>query len=119
MPEDRPGSFRTAYDAAYDENDNIHNPFTGHRFPNADKEASAYVAKGQALSASTDLAVAAAGGSLPDVVQSWGGASLARSAEAGLLMDLTAELASLPVSAAARNAMSRNAMIYSTCRRPT
>jgi ABC-type glycerol-3-phosphate transport system substrate-binding protein len=54
----------------------------------------------------------AAGSGMPDVFQSWGGSTLASYADAGRLLDLTAELKGLPGSAAAQQAMSAKGKIY-------
>lgn len=48
----------------------------------------------------------------PDIFQSWGGNFMNQFAEAGKLLDMTKELKNVPVSAAARNAMSYKGKIY-------
>jgi len=54
----------------------------------------------------------AAGSGLPDVFQSWGGSVMGGYADAGQLLDLTAELKSVPGSAAAQQAMTWKNKIY-------
>lgn len=49
---------------------------------------------------------------LPDIFQSWGGSVMGGYADAGRLLDLTEELASIPTSAAARDAMSWQGKTY-------
>jgi len=57
--------------------------------------------------------VAMAGGSgLPDIFQTWGGSTMGSYADAGRLLDLTAELKSIPASAAAVDAMSWKGKTY-------
>ncbi len=72
-----------------------------------------WVALGTAGSALNDrLKVAMANDQPPDVFQSWGGSFMGAFADGGKLLDLTAELSDLPVSEAARKAMSWNGKIY-------
>jgi raffinose/stachyose/melibiose transport system substrate-binding protein len=54
----------------------------------------------------------AAGAGLPDIFQSWGGSVMGGYADAGQLLDLTAELKSVPGSAAARQAMTWGGKTY-------
>lgn len=54
----------------------------------------------------------ASGSGLPDIFQSWGGSVMGGYADAGQLLDLTAELKNLPGSAAARQAMTWKGKIY-------
>lgn len=63
------------------------------------------------LSDKTKIAMAAGSG-MPDIFQSWGGSTMGGYADAGRLMDLTAELKSVPGSAAAQNAMTWKGKIY-------
>ncbi len=48
----------------------------------------------------------------PDIFQSWGGSFMGQFADAGKLLDMTKELKKVPVSAAARAAMSWKGKIY-------
>ncbi len=54
----------------------------------------------------------AAGSGLPDIFQSWGGSVMGGYADAGQLLDLTAELKGVPGSAAAQQAMTWKNKIY-------
>jgi len=70
-----------------------------------------YVALGDpGLADKTKIAMAA--GTAPDIVQSWGGSVMGGYADAGRLLDLTAELSAVPGSVAARNAMSWKGKTY-------
>lgn len=72
-----------------------------------------WVALGTAGSALNDkLKVAMANDQPPDIFQSWGGSFMGAFADGGKLLDLTADLSDLPVSEAARKAMSWNGKIY-------
>lgn len=72
-----------------------------------------WVALGTAGSALNDkLKVAMANDQPPDIFQSWGGSFMGAFADGGKLLDLTTELSDLPVSEAARRAMSWNDRIY-------
>jgi raffinose/stachyose/melibiose transport system substrate-binding protein len=63
------------------------------------------------LADKTKIAMAAGNG-MPDIFQSWGGSTMGGYADAGRLLDLTAELESVPGSAAAQNAMTWKGKIY-------
>jgi ABC-type glycerol-3-phosphate transport system substrate-binding protein len=54
----------------------------------------------------------ASGSGLPDIFQSWGGSVLGGYADAGMVLDLTKELKSVPGSVAAANAMTHKGKIY-------
>lgn len=70
-----------------------------------------YVALGDpGLMDKTKIAMAAGTG--PDIFQSWGGSVMGGYADAGRLLDLTAELKSVPGSAAASGAMSWKGKTY-------
>lgn len=56
--------------------------------------------------------IAMATGDLPDIFQSWGGSVMGGYADAGRLLDLTADLASIPGSAAASQAMTWKGKTY-------
>jgi ABC-type glycerol-3-phosphate transport system substrate-binding protein len=56
--------------------------------------------------------IAMANDTAPDLVQSWGGSVMGGYADAGRLLDVTADLASVPTSAAARLAMSWKGKTY-------
>lgn len=56
--------------------------------------------------------IAMAAGNAPDIFQSWGGSVLGGYADAGRLLDLTAELKKIPGSAAASGAMSWKGKTY-------
>jgi ABC-type glycerol-3-phosphate transport system substrate-binding protein len=71
-----------------------------------------YVALGNdPLKDKTKVAMAANTG-LPDVFQTWGGSVMGGYADAGRLLDLTADLRSVPGSAAAASAMTWKGKIY-------
>ena len=70
-----------------------------------------YIALGDpGLADKTKIAMASNSG--PDIFQSWGGSVMGGYADAGRLLDMTAELSSVPGSAAAQNAMSWDGKIY-------
>jgi ABC-type glycerol-3-phosphate transport system substrate-binding protein len=70
-----------------------------------------YIAQGDpGLMDKTKVAMAAGTG--PDIFQSWGGSVMGGYADAGRLLDLTAELKSVPGSAAASGAMSWKGKTY-------
>lgn len=71
-----------------------------------------YVALGDPGLTDKTKVVMASGSGLPDVFQSWGGSVMGGYADAGRLLDLTAELKDLPCSPAAREAMSWKGKIY-------
>jgi ABC-type glycerol-3-phosphate transport system substrate-binding protein len=54
----------------------------------------------------------AVGSGLPDVFQTWGGTTMGSYADKGMLLDLTAELKSIPGSAAAASAVTWKGKIY-------
>jgi ABC-type glycerol-3-phosphate transport system substrate-binding protein len=54
----------------------------------------------------------AAGSGLPDIFQTWGGSTMGGYADAGRLMDLSADLGKVPGSAAARGAMTWKGKLY-------
>lgn len=56
--------------------------------------------------------IAMANNTAPDIVQSWGGSVMGGYADAGRLLDLTAELKAVPGSVAARQAMSWKGKTY-------
>jgi len=56
--------------------------------------------------------VALAANEGPDIFQSWGGSTMGGYADAGKLLDLTSELADVPTSEAAKNAMSWKGKTY-------
>jgi len=71
-----------------------------------------YVALGDpGLADKTKIAMAAGSG-LPDIFQTWGGSTMGGYADAGRLLDLTADLRGVPGSAAARGAMTWKGKIY-------
>ncbi|HOS31257.1 MAG TPA: extracellular solute-binding protein, partial [Treponemataceae bacterium] len=70
-----------------------------------------YIALGDGQKDKVKIAMAA-NADLPDIFQSWGGSVLGGYADAGRLMDLTAELKDVPGSAAAAAAMSWKGKIY-------
>lgn len=71
-----------------------------------------YVASGNdPLKDKTKVAMASGVG-LPDVFQTWGGSVMGGYADAGRLLDLTADLKSVPGSAAAASAMTWKGKIY-------
>jgi ABC-type glycerol-3-phosphate transport system substrate-binding protein len=70
-----------------------------------------YIALGDpGLMDKTKIAMAA--DQAPEIVQSWGGSVMGGYADAGRLLDLTKDLASVPGSVAARNAMSWKGKTY-------
>lgn len=70
-----------------------------------------YVALGDpGLADKTKIAMAS--NTAPDIVQSWGGSVMGGYADAGRLLDLTAELKAVPGSVAAREAMSWKGKTY-------
>jgi ABC-type glycerol-3-phosphate transport system substrate-binding protein len=84
---------------------------TGFQAANPDIELE-YVALGNdPLKDKTKVAMATNSG-LPDIFQSWGGSVMGAYADAGRLLDLTADLKSVPGSAAAAAAMTWKGKIY-------
>ncbi len=72
-----------------------------------------WVPFGAAGSALNDkVKVAMANDEVPDILQSWGGTFMGQFADAGKLLDMTAELSSLNCSEAAKNAMSWKGKTY-------
>ncbi|HEY8391315.1 MAG TPA: extracellular solute-binding protein [Capillibacterium sp.] len=71
-----------------------------------------YIALGDPGLMDKTKVVMAAGKDLPDIFQSWGGSTMGGYADAGRLLDLTAELKDIPGSAAARDAMTWKGKIY-------
>ena len=71
-----------------------------------------YVALGDPGLADKTKITMAAGSGLPDIFQTWGGSTMGGYADAGRLMDLTADLGSVPGSAAARGAMTWKGKLY-------
>jgi raffinose/stachyose/melibiose transport system substrate-binding protein len=70
-----------------------------------------YVFFGEGLNDKLKVTMSAKSG-LPDVFQAWGGATMGTFADAGMLLDLTNELKSVPGSAAAQAAMTWKGKIY-------
>lgn len=64
------------------------------------------------LADKTKITMAAGVDQLPEIVQSWGGSVMGGYADAGRLLDLTSELASIPGSKAASDAMSWKGKTY-------
>ncbi|MHC1691914.1 MAG: ABC transporter substrate-binding protein [Sphaerochaetaceae bacterium] len=70
-----------------------------------------YIALGDpGLADKTKIAMVA--NQIPEIIQSWGGSVMGGYADAGRLLDLTAEMATIPGSDAARNAMSWKGKTY-------
>ncbi len=71
-----------------------------------------YIALGDPGLADKTKITMASGSGLPDIFQSWGGSVMGGYADAGQLLDLTAELKTVPGSAAAQQAMTWKGKIY-------
>ncbi len=71
-----------------------------------------YVALGDPGLMDKTKVVMASNTGLPDIFQSWGGSVMGGYADAGRLLDLTEELADIPTSAAARQAMTWKGKTY-------
>jgi ABC-type glycerol-3-phosphate transport system substrate-binding protein len=71
-----------------------------------------YIALGDPGLADKTKITMASGSGLPDIFQSWGGSVMGGYADAGQLLDLTADLKSVPGSAAAQGAMTWKGKIY-------
>jgi raffinose/stachyose/melibiose transport system substrate-binding protein len=71
-----------------------------------------YIALGDPGLADKTKITMAAGSGLPDIFQTWGGSTMGGYADAGRLLDLTADLKSVPGSAAASGAMTWKGRLY-------
>ncbi len=71
-----------------------------------------YVPLGDPGLADKTKIVMAAGSGMPDIFQTWGGSTMGGYADAGRLMDLSAELGGVPISAAAKGAMTWKGKLY-------
>jgi ABC-type glycerol-3-phosphate transport system substrate-binding protein len=71
-----------------------------------------YIALGDPGLADKTKITMAAGSGLPDIFQTWGGSTMGGYADAGRLLDLSADLRSIPGSAAASGAMTWKGKLY-------